>query len=108
MKKIALTVAAVAALGLGACTKNNDAANNTADLNATATGAGTDINAAVIDTNTTMTTSNTTGTNTTTATTGNTGASMNTTATGNTTGGTTGGNTAATTTTTTTKHKAGH
>jgi hypothetical protein len=45
MKKIALTIAAVAALGLAACDNaRDDAANNTADLNATENEAYIDVN----------------------------------------------------------------
>jgi hypothetical protein len=45
MKKIGLTLAAVAALGVAACSgSNNEAGNNTTDLNVTETEAGTDVN----------------------------------------------------------------
>ena len=47
MKKIGLTLVAVAALGVAACTgSNNEAANNTVDLNVTETEAGLDVNVA--------------------------------------------------------------
>ncbi|MFN3387649.1 MAG: hypothetical protein ACK40O_01865 [Allosphingosinicella sp.] len=50
MKKIALTVAAVAAFGLAACTDNgNEAANNTADYNTTENEAIDDVNASAND-----------------------------------------------------------
>ena len=50
MKKIALTVAAVAAFGLAACTQEgNEAANNTADYNATENEALEDVNASAND-----------------------------------------------------------
>lgn len=50
MKKIALTVAAVAAFGLAACTDNGaDAGNNTADTNVTETEALEDVNASAND-----------------------------------------------------------
>ncbi|MFL6856916.1 MAG: circumsporozoite protein [Allosphingosinicella sp.] len=52
MKKIALTLAAVAAFGVAGCQKTDSTdANNTADVNATATEAGTDVNGAVADAN---------------------------------------------------------
>ncbi|MBV8686928.1 MAG: hypothetical protein JOZ90_07030 [Alphaproteobacteria bacterium] len=52
MKKIAITAAAVAALGLAACTSNSSTdANNTADINATGTAAEVDVNAAAVDAN---------------------------------------------------------
>jgi hypothetical protein len=48
MKKIGLTLAAVAALGLAACGgSNNEAGNNTADVNATELETGNDVNASV-------------------------------------------------------------
>ncbi|HEY0411966.1 MAG TPA: hypothetical protein VGD66_02345 [Allosphingosinicella sp.] len=54
MKKIALTLAAVAALGVAACTpKTDDAANNGADLNATENAAAVDVNGAAVDANST-------------------------------------------------------
>ncbi|HEX6375159.1 MAG TPA: hypothetical protein VFZ91_05520 [Allosphingosinicella sp.] len=47
MKKIAITLAAVAALGAAACTpSSDDAGNNAVDVNATEIEAGNDINAA--------------------------------------------------------------
>jgi hypothetical protein len=52
MKKIALTLAAVAALGIAGCKKTDSTdANNSVDVNATATEAGTDVNGAVTDAN---------------------------------------------------------
>ena len=48
MKKIGLTLVAVATLGLAACGgANNEAGNNTADVNATEYEAGNDLNASV-------------------------------------------------------------
>ena len=45
MKKIGLTLVAVAALGVAACSgSNNEAGNNTTDINVTETEAGTDVN----------------------------------------------------------------
>lgn len=50
MKKIALTVAAVAALGLAACTdRSHEAGNNTADTNVTENEAIEDVNASAND-----------------------------------------------------------
>jgi len=50
MKKIGLTLAAVAALGVAACSgSNNEAGNNTTDLNVTETEAGTDVNVSAND-----------------------------------------------------------
>ena len=45
MKKIGLTLVAVAALGVAACSgSNTDAGNNITDINVTETEAGTDVN----------------------------------------------------------------
>ena len=49
MKKIALTVAAVAALGLAACNNEAGETNNATDLNATELEAGNDVDAAAND-----------------------------------------------------------
>jgi hypothetical protein len=50
MKKIAFTLAAVASLGLAACTGSNDeAGNNAADMNTTATETGMDTNESAND-----------------------------------------------------------
>jgi hypothetical protein len=49
MKKIVLTVAAVAALGLAACTPAANEGNNAVDLNATENAAEVDVNAAASD-----------------------------------------------------------
>jgi hypothetical protein len=50
MKKIAFTLAAVASLGLAACSGANDeAGNNAADMNTTVTETGTDLNASAND-----------------------------------------------------------
>lgn len=52
MKKIALTAAAVLALGVAACTPAaDDNANNATDINATETEAGNDIDNAAVDAN---------------------------------------------------------
>ncbi|HEX8621328.1 MAG TPA: hypothetical protein VF718_05095, partial [Allosphingosinicella sp.] len=52
MKKIAITAAAVLALGVAACNNTaNDAGNNATDLNATETEAGNDVNGAAYDVN---------------------------------------------------------
>ncbi|HEX4739069.1 MAG TPA: hypothetical protein VH331_16070 [Allosphingosinicella sp.] len=51
MKKIVLGLAVVAAIGVAGCTKHDDTANNTADINATAVEAGNDVNAAATDAN---------------------------------------------------------
>jgi hypothetical protein len=63
MKKIALTLAAVASLGVAACSgSNNEAGNNASDVNTTVSETGTDLNASVNDaaaidaTNTALTT----------------------------------------------------
>jgi outer membrane lipoprotein-sorting protein len=47
MKKIVLTLAAVAAIGVAGCTPKADTANNMADVNATAENASIDVNASV-------------------------------------------------------------
>jgi outer membrane murein-binding lipoprotein Lpp len=49
MKKIVLGLAAVAALGIAGCHKTDEAANNTADVNATANEANVDTNASIND-----------------------------------------------------------
>jgi len=49
MKKIALTIAAIASLGVAACGSNNEAGNNASDVNTTATETGVDYNASTND-----------------------------------------------------------
>lgn len=52
MKKIALTLAAVAALGVAGCKNSSTTdANNSADLNVTGTAADEDVNGAATDAN---------------------------------------------------------
>jgi hypothetical protein len=65
MKKIAFVAAAVAALGVAACTPKTADTNNSADLNATENSAAVDVNGAVVDANSTTTTTTTNTTNTT-------------------------------------------
>src|SRR4051812_44690536 len=47
MKKIVLSLAAVAAIGVAGCTPKAETANNSADVNATAENASVDVNASV-------------------------------------------------------------
>lgn len=49
MKKIAITLAAIASLGVAACGSNNDAGNNVTDINTTVTETETDVNASAND-----------------------------------------------------------
>ena len=59
MKKIAITAAAVLALGLAACTPSSDTAgNNATDVNATETETGNDIEASANEANAVSTTDN--------------------------------------------------